>query len=106
MGGENEAITAGEFQRHTELLLRTMEQGFGHINERLDKVNGRLDKHDIELGNIARGGCGQLQAHRSALESIGGGMSTKKQAGIAAGAGAGLIGVIEIAKVVVTHFWK
>ena len=108
MGGEHEAITAGEFQRHTELLLRTMEQGFSHINERLDKVNGRLDRHDEAIAGVAQNGCGQLKAHRETLESIGGvaGLSTKKQAGIAAGAGAGLIGVIEIAKVVVSHFWK
>lgn len=34
-------------QRHSDVML-----GIAGINKRLDRVNGRLDKHDDELGNL------------------------------------------------------
>jgi hypothetical protein len=106
----DEPIMAGEFARHTELLLHTMEQGFLNINTRLDKVNGRLDKHDGSISGLLSSGCGQLTAHRAALDTMNGGgevgLSKRKQVGIAAGTGAGFVGVIEIVRAVVLHFWK
>ncbi len=42
-------IREEEFERAVAGLTRAMENGFNGINARLDKVNGRLDRHDDEI---------------------------------------------------------
>ncbi len=45
-------IREEEFDRAIAGLTRAMEVGFSGVHSRLDKVNGRLDRHDDELQDL------------------------------------------------------
>lgn len=47
---EDQYITAREFDAAMRALTNAMAEGFSGINQRLDRVNGRLDKHDTSIG--------------------------------------------------------
>ena len=114
MGGEHDAITAGEFGRFRDDLdgrlieLRTdIRDGFANLNGRTRSQAEAIVALDTKILHIASRGCARYDEHREVLDGLaGGGLSKKRQAVTAAGAGAGLVGVIEIARAVVTHFWK
>jgi hypothetical protein len=99
------------------------------ITGRQDEANGRTTKNEGALlaataqlasvqatvTHIDTHGCQALGTHKAAvgvLKAAGvvpdrdSWMPTKRQAGVGAAIGGGVIGVIELAKVVVTHFWK
>ena len=115
-------ITGGEFGRfradHSAWRIEIGKQitdGFAGVHSRLDAMNGRgretAAKVEIVEADVERlmvHGCGQYEKHRAILEggTVEGGVSKKRQAVTAAGAGAGVVGLIEMARAVVTHFWK
>lgn len=45
-------VTNGEFERALAALQSEMRAGFAGINARLDRVNGRLDRHDDGLNEL------------------------------------------------------
>jgi hypothetical protein len=117
----DEMVTAGEFgrwrgdfQAFQARLDHQLGSGFDAINERLDALNGRTRTQaeaivalDAKILHISSRGCARYDEHREAITQLAApALSKKQQAGVAAGAGAGLVGLIEIAKVAVLHFWK
>lgn len=101
-------IHEGEFGRFSEALNRQLNSIEGKIDTGFARVNGTLGRHDDRLATLERQGCGQLSAHRATLDALGddGGLSRRKQVGIAAGTGAGFVGLIELAKLIAQHIWK
>ena len=45
-------IRPEEFDRAIIGLTKAMDEGFSGIHRRLDKVNGRIDRHDDELQDL------------------------------------------------------
>ena len=115
-------ITGGEFGRfradHSAWRIEIGKQitdGFAGVHSRLDAMNGRgretaakVEIVEADVERVMVHGCGQYERHRDILEggTVEGGVSKRQQVGIAAGTGAGLVGVIEIVRAVVLHFWK
>lgn len=48
-------VTNGEFERALAALQSEMRAGFAGINARLDRVNGRLDRHDDAINELRPG---------------------------------------------------
>jgi hypothetical protein len=116
-------VTTGEFGRFRAdqaqwrgEIAKQITDGFSGIHTRLDAMNGRgrdtaakVDIVEADVERVMKHGCGQYERH---LEVLGDtsvaetGVSKKKQVGIAAGTGAGIVGFIELMRAVVTHVWK
>jgi len=107
-------LSVGEFARFSESLdsrltdLRTdIREGFAGLNGRTRSQAEAIVALDTKILHIASRGCARYDEHREVLDGLaGGGLSKKRQAVTAAGAGAGVVGLIEMARAVVTHFWK
>lgn len=53
MGDDNpEHITAREFDRFQEAITNTILEGFGGINSRLDKLNSKVERHELAIGHL------------------------------------------------------
>lgn len=112
---DQEFVTAGEFGRWRQdfqafqaRLDDRLESGFGGLNTRLDDLNGRTRKQaeaivalDVRVSEIASHGCGQLEAHRAAMDAVAetrGG--SRRPYVIGGGIVAGIAAVAEIVKAV------
>lgn len=118
----DDVITGGEFGRFRADFNARMGEFSDRMDARFDAIdgkfadlNGRTRKQaeaivalDTQIVQIAARGCGRYEEHQQAITLLAesGGLSRKKQAGIAAGSGAGLVGVIEIIKLALQHAWK
>lgn len=89
----------------TQMLLDRMDRGFEAITTRLDRVNGRLDKHDQSIGDLRESGCAQYSAHRELLgvTAESGGLSRKQVASYGVGAGAVIVAFVELLKALAVH---
>ena len=110
-----DVIGEGEFGRFCTMLDARLEDLGGKIDGVADNVrtgfartNGRLDKAEDRLGAIERSGCALLPAHKAMIETIAdrAPMSRPKQAGLVAGISSIVVGLIELARTVASHFWK
>lgn len=109
-------LTIGEFDRfradlggRLDRLEEKIDTGFLNLNGRTRNQAEAIVALDAKILHISSRGCARYDEHREAINTMlgsGEGLSKTKQAGIAAGAGAGLIGLIEIAKLAAAHFWK
>lgn len=96
-------VTTGEFGRFREdfrafqdRLEERLTVGFGGINDRLDKLNGRVRKNEESLTSIHSGGCARaVEFHKA--DSW---WTPKKAAGVGIGSGGVVVGLIEVLKAV------
>ena len=110
-----DTITTGEFGRFCLMLDRRL----GDLGDKIDSVaddvtagfkrtNGRLDKAEDRLDEVEKRGCNLLPVHKHMIETLATQtpLSKPKQAGIVAGASGIVVGLIELTRSVVAHFWK
>lgn len=98
----------GEFSDRMDARFDPIDQKFADLDGRTRTQAEAIVALDTRVATIASRGCGKYEEHQQviALLAENGGLSRKKQIGIAAGSGAGFIGVIEVVKLAMQHFWK
>ena len=110
-----DTIGEGEFGRFCTMLDRRLEDLGGKIDGVADNVrigfqrtNGRLDKAEDRLGELERKGCTLLPVHKQMIETLADRtpLSKPKQAGVIAGVSSIVVGLIELARTVASHFLK
>jgi len=94
-------LNRDEFYAALGALSRSMETGFSGLNSRLDKLNGKTERHGEDIS--------ALKAVQKAVQEIearederGEPRSGRKDSAIGAGVAAGVVGIIELVKVL----WK
>lgn len=121
MSGTDDMVTIREWERFRDDLDRRfsdlwerIEPRFDGLDQKFVDLNGRTRKQaeaiialDAQVSAIAKRGCAQYERHREFIESVSGpGVSRRQQIAVAAGSGAGFVGVIEVVKMAMQHFWK
>lgn len=49
---DTDHVTIREFDGFKQAIVNALGSGFQGVHDRLDKVNGRLDKHDTAIGQL------------------------------------------------------
>jgi hypothetical protein len=94
-------------QRVVDLILdkidalgESLSAQIGGINDRLDKVNGRLGKHDDQLADVQQRGCARFAGlHEAEQDSKA--KAVSQQAGLIGVVSVTVVGLLELIKALV-----
>jgi len=91
-------LSRDEFYAALGALSRSMETGFSGLNSRLDKLNGKTERHGEDISALK---AVQVREEREARDDEPS-QSGRRDGAIGAGVAAGVVGIIELVKVL----WK